>query len=372
MKDIIYLDNNATTPIAKEVIEAMQTDVFLPLNPSSIHIYGRLAKKHLMNSRKKIANFLNVNDNTLIFTSGGTESINMSIKGILKKYNKPHVISTYIDHAAVFNSLWSLKKEIDLSLVKVDKKGSVDPEKIKDKIHENTKLIVVSYVNSETGIISDIEKIAQIAEENNIDLIVDSVGALGKEKIIIPKGVSTMCFAAHKMHGPKGIGLCYIRENVDMIPLLNGGAQEFEKRAGTENLSSIMGFAKAIELLDHLDEKIKYIKNLRDYFENTLKKELDVEINGEGKRVCNTSNVYFKDLDGDTLLISLDRQNVIASLGSACSSGSISPSRVLLNMGYDPRRCKSSLRFSFSRYNTKQEIDKALEIIIKTAKELKE
>jgi cysteine desulfurase len=372
MKDIIYLDNNATTPIAKEVIDEMQKDLFLPLNPSSIHSYGRLAKKHLMNSRKKIADFLNVNENTLIFTSGGTESINMSIKGILKKYKKPHVISTYIEHACIFNTLWNLKKDIDLSYVKVDKKGAPDPEKIKEQINENTKLIVVSYVNSETGVISDIEKIAKIAEENDIDLIVDAVGILGKEKFTIPKGVSAMCFAAHKLHGPKGIGLCYLREDVDITPLLDGGYQELEKRAGTENLPAIMGFAKAIELLDNLDEKIKHIKSLRDYFEDILKKEIDIEINGEGKRVCNTSNIYFKDIDGDTLNISLDRQNVLASLGSACSSGSISPSRVLLNMGYDPRRCKSSLRFSFSGYNTKEEVDKALEIIIKTAKELKE
>ncbi|NGX56038.1 MAG: Cysteine desulfurase NifS [Candidatus Anoxychlamydiales bacterium] len=372
MNEIIYLDNNATTPIAKEVIDIMQTDITLPLNPSSIHQYGRIAQKHLINSRKKIADFLKVKDETLIFTSGGTESINMAIKGILKNHPKAHIITTNIDHACVYNTLFNLKRnEHHVSFVKTDQKGYPEVDGIKEQIKENTRLIVVSYVNSETGVIADIEKIASLASQNNIDLVVDGVAILGKEKISIPKGVSAMCFSAHKIHGPKGVGLCYLRENVHFTPFLEGGSQEFEKRAGTENLSGIIGFAKAIELLNDLDEKTKYIKNLRDHFENSLKKELDIEINGEGKRVCNTTNIYFKDIEGDTLLINLDSSNVIASLGSACSSGSISPSRVLLQMGYDPRRCKASIRFSFSRYNTEEEVNKAIKIVTNLVKNLK-
>lgn len=343
--------------------------------------YGKKAKEMLEDAREKIASYLKVKAKCLVFTSGGTESSNMGIRSLLKNSSnlpsgkKGHIIASDIDHSCVYKTLKHLeKKGFDISYIKVGKYGAIKPDQILPLIKENTKLIATSAVNPETGVKTDIDKIAKIAEEKDIYLFVDAVALLGKEEFEIPKGVTSMGFSSHKLHGPQGIGLCYFKEGTKMSPLFFGGPQENEKRPGTQNLSGILGFAKAIELLkDHLPKASHHMQKLRDHFENFLKTELkDIYINGEGPRVCNTSNISFKGIDAESLLILLDREGVFASHGSACASGSMELSRVLLNMGINPKDVRSSVRFSFCRNTTKAEIDKALKIIISVVKKLRE
>ncbi|NGX62650.1 MAG: Cysteine desulfurase IscS [Candidatus Anoxychlamydiales bacterium] len=369
----IYLDNNATTQMDKEVFEAMNK-LDYPANPSSTHFYGKMAKKELQKAKENIASYLKVKPRDLIFTSGGTEAVNIGIRSLIEHFSNSHIIASDIDHSCVYNTLEHLeKKGFDISFVDVKKHGAINPEQIEPLIKENTKLIVISAVNSETGVKTDIETIAKIAKNKNIYLFVDAVALLGKENFSIPKGTTSMAFSAHKMHGPTGIGLCYFKHNVNYTPLLFGGPQEDEKRAGTQNMLGIVGFSKAIDLLkEHLPKARENMLKLREHFEKTLIENLkNISINGEGPRICNTSNICFKNVDAESLLILLDRENILASHGSACSSGSIKPSRVLLNMGINPKDVRSSIRFSFSRNTTKDEIDKALKIIIRLVKKLK-
>ncbi|NGX34584.1 MAG: Cysteine desulfurase IscS [Candidatus Anoxychlamydiales bacterium] len=374
----IYLDNNATTLIDTEVLNKVNSLDF-PANPSSAHFFGKKAKEMLEDAREEIASYLKVKAKCLVFTSGGTESSNIGIRSLLENpsslQEKGHIIASDIDHSCVYKTLKYLKeKGFEITYVKAGKYGAIKPDQILPLIKENTKLIAISAVNSETGVKTDIEKIAKIAEEKNIYLFVDAVALLGKEEFEIPKGVTSMGFSSHKLHGPQGTGLCYFKEGIKMSPLFFGGPQENEKRAGTQNLSGILGFAKAIELLkEHLPKATTHMLNLRDHFETFLKNELkDIYINGEGPRVCNTSNISFKGVDAESLLILLDREGVLASHGSACASGSMELSRVLLNMGIDPKDVRSSVRFSVCRNTTKAEIDKALKIIISTVKKLRE
>lgn len=373
MNKKIYLDNNATTQIDPEVLKAIIQEA-CPLNPSSIHFFGRKAKKLLMEAKDQIAAFLKTRSENLIFTSGGTEAVNLAIRGLIGQNSKIHIICGKIDHICVYNTLHHLKeKGHELTYVNVGKYGAIEPDQIIQNIKENTKLIVISAVNSETGVKTDLAKIAKIAKDNDIYLTVDGVALLGKELFTIPEGVTAIAFSSHKIHGPKGIGLCCADSKIKLAPLFFGGPQEHEKRAGTENLSGILGFAKAVDLLNtHLPQATHTMLNLRNYFENALLTNLrDISINGDGPRICNTSNICFKNVDAESLLILLDQNNVMASHGSACSSGSMSISRVLLNMGISPKDAKSSIRFSLSRNSTKKEIDQAIDIIINLVNKLR-
>ena len=369
----IYLDNNATTRIDPEVLIAMQKDS-LPYNPSSIHFYGREANRILNESKATIAKFLKTTPANLTFTSGGTEAVNMAIRGIVNNYPSSHIIASKIDHTCVYNTLLDLpSKGHNISFIDVDKSGAMKVEDIEKNITENTKAIITSSVNTETGVKTDIEAIAKIAKEKNIFLIVDAVGSLGKELFTIPAGVSAMCFSSHKMHGPQGVGLLYLKSNIKFTPLYFGGPQEDNKRPGTENLMGIIGFAKAIDLLNSLLPKAtKYMQELRDHFEDILKKELkNIYIHGEGERICNISNICFKEIDAESLLIMLDQRGIMASHGSACASKALAPSRALLNMGVSTKDALSSIRFSLSRNTKKEEIDKSLEVIISLVKNLR-
>ncbi len=373
MNQKIYLDNNSTTQIDLEVLKVI-TNETEPLNPSSIHFYGRKAKKLLLDARNQIANFLKTKSENLIFTSGGTEAVNLAIRGLISPNSNIHIIASKIDHASVYNTLkYFEEKGCEITYINVGKYGALKPEQIQQSIKENTKLIVISAVNSETGVKTNLEQIARLAKENDIYLVVDGVALLGKELFTIPHGISTMAFSSHKIHGPKGIGLCYVDSKIELIPLFFGGPQEYEKRAGTENLSGILGFAKAVELLNtYLPNTTSKMLNLRNYFETTLLNNLeDISINGQGPRICNTSNICFKNVDAQSLLILLDQNNIMASHGFACSSGAMSISRVLLNMQIEPKDARSSIRFSFSRYTTKEELDQAVSIIISLVKKLR-
>lgn len=372
---MIYLDNNATTILDPLVKKAMLKELDgPPSNPSSIHKYGQKAKKTLSQARTDIANILNVKPYELIFTSGGTEAINMCIYGFINNDYSSHIISSMIDHSCVFETINLMNKRgCEVSLLKSNEYGHITCEMIEEEIKDNTKLIVISAVNSETGVKNDISKIAKFAKERNIHLIVDGVALLGKNHFSIEDGISCMCFSAHKIHGPKGIGLAYIKSKMGFSSLINGGPQEFFKRAGTENLSGIIGLSESIKLAyNDMSKKISYIKNLRDTFESILQNNLEkIHINGKSERICNVSNIAFEGVDGESLLILLDQENIAASHGSACSAGAIEPSRILINMGIDKKLAKSSIRFSFSRFNTIEEIKKAAYIIIKIVSKLR-
>lgn len=348
----IYLDNNATTPLDPLVVQAMLAELEAgPANPSSIHSFGRAAHLRLAKAREQIASYLGIDPSELIFTSSGTESLNLALLGL-----KPsgHIITTRIEHPAVFETIAQLKAPT--TYLPVGEKGHIEISDLEEAIGPDTCLIALSAVNNETGVKNPLEEIAAIAEKNGIPLVVDAVALLGKENFTIPTGVSAMAFSAHKVHGPKGVGLLYVKKGTKLSPLLFGGGQERTKRPGTENLPGIIGFVKAIELLS--TSSMQHMNEMRDLLEKGLQ---NVRINGTGPRVCNTSSITFPGQDGEALLIQLDQLGIAASMGSACSSGSLEPSRVLLEMGLSREEALSTLRFSVSRFTTKSEIEKVIE-----------
>lgn len=376
MKNPIYLDNNATTLVAPEVIEAMKQELSAPpSNPSSVHNFGQQAKARLAKARQTIASYLRVKSSEIIFTSGGTESMNLLIQGYCKAHSSGHIITSNVEHSCVFQTLKKMEETgWEISYLPAGVIGAVAPSQIVSAIKPTTRLIILGALNSETGVKHDIHEIAKIAGSHKIAFIVDAVALIGKEPISIPSGVTGIGFSAHKFHGPKGAGFAFVRSPFTIKPLIYGGEQEFALRSGTENLPGIIGLAKAVELL-HTEQEAgaKRMKELRDFFENSLRENVGpLHRNGEGERVCNVSNLSFEGVDGETLLIQLDLHGIQASHGSACSSGSLEPSRVLLSMGYSKERARSSIRFSLSRYTTKEEIERAVSIISQLVSQMRE
>lgn len=362
----IYLDHNATTPIDPLVAEVMMQEFAKgPQNPSSVHFFGQEAKKTLLTSRQTIARFLKVKPQEILFTSGGTESMNLLIRGSLPPKGA-HLITTDLDHPCVYENMQTLEQAgYHVSFLSPGKAGAPSPKQVVAAIRQDTKLIILSAVNSETGVKLDIDSIAKIAQEANIPLILDGVALLGKEPFAIPHGVTGMGFSAHKFHGPRGIGFCFLRSGSPLSPLFLGGNQESHLRAGTENLPGIVGLATAISLLEKEGKAYSaHMHHLRDLFEKTLKKSIpNLQINGAGPRVANTSNLCFPGVDGESLLIHLDMKGIAASHATACSAGALEVSRVLLNMGLPKEEASCSLRFSFSRMNTEEEVLQATKII---------
>ena len=357
----IYLDNNATTGLDEIVKNAMLEELGpLPANPSSAHYFGREAKIRLAKARQTIADFLHVKPQEIIFTSGGTESINMLLCGLFPCGKTGHIITSDVEHSAVLNTLRLLKKQgCQVNFLPAGLWGAVQPEDIEKALQKETQLIILNAANNETGVKHDIAAIAEIASRAKIPFIVDAVALFGKELFHIPKGVSAMAFSGHKFHAPKGSGFAYIRSDLKLEPLLSGGDQEWGKRAGTENLPGIIGLAKAVELLAQvLPQASDHMRRLRDKLETTLIQKLDpVLINGAGPRSVNTSNLSFAKTSGEDLLIALDMAGIAVSHGSACSSGALEPSRILTNMGLPKHIARSSIRFSLSRQTTEEEID---------------
>ena len=365
MTDRIYLDNNSTTLLDPAVRKHLQLFPHQPYNPSSMHALGQEAKKLLVEAREKIARALKVPSSTLYFTSGGTESMNTLIQGLYP--GKGRILSSKIEHSCVHETLLKLQKDgVLVDYVPLDLEGAPSLEAILSQIQKETSMMVFSAVYSETGGKIDLERLAQLALQHQILLVIDGVALLGKEEFSLHPGISGMGFSSHKLHGPKGVGLAYIAKDCTCHPLLVGGPQEKGMRAGTENLEGIYGFALAVELSKNsLPQATQHMEELRVVFEKTLQEHLpDISINGKGPRICNTSNIYFPEVEAETLLIALDRAGICASAGSACSSGALEPSRVLLNMGHSRKQAKSSVRFSFSRLNTKQEIEQAASTIV--------
>lgn len=371
----IYLDNNATTSLDQRVLEAMLQDLRpVPANPSSIHFFGQEAKQKLQQARSIIGNFLGIKPSEIVFTSGGTESLNMLIKGPFLAALSGHIITSDIEHSSVYNTVKFLEKNgCEATFLKSGLWGAVTPEQVEGAVKKNTSLIALSAVNGETGVKTDIDTIAQIAKKHRIPFVVDAVALLGKELFTIPDGVSAMAFSGHKLHGPKGIGMAFVHPSFKFEPLFTGGDQEHSRRAGTENLAGILGMAQAIDLLKYeLPSATHRMQQMRDHLEDGLKRALGkIIIHGEGPRVANTSNISFPDIDGEALLINLDLAGIAASHGSACASGALEPSRVLLNMGIDRKIARSSIRFSLSRQTSPEEIEKAIKIIEKVVLNLK-
>lgn len=364
----IYLDNNATTQIDPLVLEAMIEELAAPpRNPSSVHHFGQEGKKVLSDCRSQIASFLNVKPSEILFTSGGTEGMNLLIRGALDD-SKAHIIGSPIDHSCVHSTLNDLQsKGADVTFLPVDTYGAPHPDDLQKALRPDTKLIVLTAANSETGIKINLEKMAAIARSAKVPLIIDGVSFIGKEPFSIPDGVSGVAFSAHKFHGPKGVGFIFARSSFKLSPLVTGGGQEKKIRSGTENLPGIVGMTRALALIDE-DKNAVNLASLRELFESEILSAFpDVEINGKGPRVSNTSNLFFPGVDGESLLIALDMHKVAASHASACASGALEPSRVLLKMGYSRERAASSLRFSFSRFNTAEEVNQATKVVISLA-----
>lgn len=372
----IYLDNNATTFVASSVIDAVvHVHQNYPGNPSSPHQFGRDSKKLLLKSRETIASFLKVRPKEIIFNSGATEGANLILRGILS-LTKGHVITSDVEHACVHSTLKALTDEgtVNTTFLPAGLKGFVSKEQVLEAIRPDTKLIVLMAVNNETGIKTPIEEIAQIAEEKKILFFVDGVALFGKEMFAIPSGVSAMIFSGHKFHAPKGCGFMYLKTTLKLLPQITGGEQEYNRRGGTENLADIAAMAEATRLLnDELPLASKKMLELRQLLESSLKKEFKdlIVINGEGERICNTVNIAFRGMDGETLLAALDMQGIAASHGSACASGALEPSRILLNMGLSLEEARSSIRFSLSRFTTKEEIDYTLDVLCQLINKMK-
>ncbi len=339
----IYLDNNATTAMDPRVIEAMLPFMGAPSNPSSVHSFGREARNAVTKSRRHIAQMLGVRPSEIVFIGGATEALNMCIRG-----RKGSILTSGCEHAACFETCKERARYVECG-----EHGAVTPEALEEAITGGEGLIALMAANNETGVKTDLEGIAHVAEAHGVPLVVDGVALLGKEDFTIPPGVSAMCFSGHKIHGPR-VGFVVLRHSYKVEPLLVGGEQESHRRAGTEDVAGIVGLAKAIELID-----FSGIEALRD----RLEVGAGGSVNGTGPRVCNTSNLAFEGMEGEAILMNLDLRGIAVSHGSACSSGSLEPSRVLLNMGYSRERAASSIRFSLSRYTTEAEVDEVIKVL---------
>ncbi len=370
---IIYLDNNATTMVAPEVLEAM-----LPFftrrygNPSSMHDFGGDVEHDMEKARNQVARMLGAEyDYEIVFTSGATESDNMAILGTLQYYrDKKHIITTKVEHPAVLNLCRQLEREgYSVTYVPVDREGNLDVDFLFDSVTDDTAIVSVMYANNETGVIFPVETIGAFCKQRGITFHIDAVQAIGK----IPVDVNALqcdllAISGHKFHAPKGIGVLYVRRGTRLRPLLYGGHQEKARRPGTHNVPGIVGIGKAAELvMQHLSnsEEVANVKRLRDRLENGLLSQLsNAHLNGnKNNRVDNTTNIGFEFIEGEAILLYLNEKGIAASSGSACSSGSLEPSHVLRAMGVTFTSAHGSIRFSLSRYTTEDEIQYTLQVM---------
>lgn len=368
-KKVIYFDNAATTQTAPEVLEAMFpyfTEYYG--NPSSVYSFADTAKEAVDEARSILANGIGAKTDEIYFTGGGSESDNWALKAAAEAYRDKgrHLITTKIEHHAVLHTCQYLEKQgFEITYLDVDEYGRVNPEDVKKAIRPDTILISVMTANNEIGTIQPVEEIGAIAGERGVLFHTDAVQAFGH----IPLDVEAMHIdmlsaSGHKLGGPKGIGFLYIRRGVKIRSLIHGGAQERQRRAGTHNVPGIVGFGKAAELaFDHMDRSIAYETELRDYLIGRVLKEIPYSrLNGEKeKRLPNNANFCFRFIEGESMLILLDRQGICASSGSACTSGSLDPSHVLLAIGLPHEIAHGSLRITLSEKNTKEEIDFAVD-----------
>lgn len=367
----IYLDNAATTPVRKEVVEAMLpyfTESFG--NPSSVYQVAQMNKKAIDDARETIANVLGAQANEIFFTSGGSEADNWAIKGIAQAHKAKgnHIITTKVEHHAVLHTCEFLEKNgFEVTYLDVDEYGMVHPEDVEKAIKDTTILISIMYANNEIGTINPIKEIGAIAKAHKIPFHTDAVQAVGQVKIDVKdQNIDLLSLSGHKINGPKGMGVLYIRRGLKIENLIHGGAQERGRRAGTENVPGIVGIAKAMELAyTDFDAKIEKMTKLRDKLINGLLNNIPyTKLNGHPtKRLANNSNIGVEYVEGESLLLLLDMNGICGSSGSACTSGSLDPSHVLLAIGIPHERAHGSIRFTLGSQNTEAEIDKVIEVM---------
>jgi len=374
--NIIYFDNSATTKIKTEVLNEMMPFLTTEYgNPSSLYSKGREAKRGIENARKRVAELIKCNSNEIFFTAGGSESDNIALKGFAyaNKEKGNHIITSKIEHPAVLESCRALQQNgFEVSYINVDEDGFIKLDELQNAIKPSTILISIMAANNEIGTIQPIEEIAQIAHKNNIVFHTDAVQAIGNMHIDVSKmGIDMLSLSGHKIHAPKGIGSLYIKSGIKVEKIINGGHQEKDKRAGTENVAGIVGLGKACQIANkNIDKHIKNMARLRDYYIKRLQKEIPgkIRINGSiEKRLPGNANVSFEAKNASELIFKLDEKGICVSSGSACSSGNTLPSHVLVAIGVPEKYLNSAIRTTFGDDNTFEQIDylvKCLKLII--------
>ena len=376
---IKYFDNAATTNVKKEVLDEM-----LPYlkdefgNPSSLYSIGRSAKRGIEKARRQVAELINCNPEEIYFTSCGSESDNTAIKGIAAAYRKKgrHIITSKIEHPAVLHTCQVLEKQgLRVTYLDVTKNGMINMEQLRKSISMDTILISIMAANNEIGTIQPIEEIAKIAKMYNIIFHTDAVQACGNMHIDVKKmGIDALSLSGHKINAPKGVGALYIKSGIEFEKFIDGGHQENNKRAGTENVAQIVGLGKACEIArENLDNHMKYLQELRDYYINEIETRIqNVKLNGDRKmRLPGNANFSFKGVSGETLLLKLDEREMCASTGSACSSGSLEPSHVLTAIGLSKEDANNSLRTTFGEINTKEDVKELADSLVEIVEELR-
>lgn len=381
MKELIYLDHAATTPTHPTVVDAMQayyTDQFS--NPSSIYEFAQKSKMAIEEARETIAKFIGGKEKEIFFTSGGTEADNWAIKGIAEAYESKgkHIITSKIEHHAVLHTCEYLeKKGYDLTYLDVDDQGIIDLKDLENAIREDTILISIMYANNEIGSLQPIKEIGQLAKDKGVIFHTDAVQGLGHMDIdVTDLNIDLMSMSGHKLYGPKGIGALYVRQGIRLKSFIHGGAQERNRRGGTENVPGIIGFAKAVDRLQsNLAKEAKREADLRDYLIHRVVTEIPhAKLNGHpSKRLPNNANFSFEFVEGESLLIMLDMKGIAGSSGSACTSGSLDPSHVLLAIGLPHEIAHGSLRITLGESNTKDQVDQVVEdlkVILKRLRDM--
>jgi cysteine desulfurase len=378
--NVVYTDNNATTKVADEVIEEM-LPYFGELygNPSSMHTFGDTVGKKIKEARAKVADLINAEPEEIIFTGCGTESDNSAIRSAVMAFpDKKHIITSNVEHPGIKNFYQYLQKEkgYEVTFVPVDTKGLLDLDFLYKSMSEDTAIISLMWANNETGVMFPIEEIAKKAKEKNILFHTDAVNATGKVPIDVKKaGVDMLSLSGHKIHAPKGVGVLYVKKGFKFSPFLIGGHQEDGRRGGTENSVSIIGLGKACELakknLPIMDTKVR---ELRDYLQNQLLEKIPAcSVNGDlEQRLPNTVSIGFDAVEGESILLMMDREGICASSGSACTSGSLEPSHVLMAMKVPFKSAHGSIRFSLSHYNTKPEMDHIISAMVPIIQKLRD
>ena len=372
--DKIYLDHNATTPIAPEVLERVTSVLQNQIgNPSSLHSQGRSARVLLDEAREQVASLIGASPSEIIFTSGGTEANNLALLGVALGLGKigDHIVTSQVEHPSILNPCLQLERlGFEVDRVTVNSLGCIDS--FEGYLTESTLLVSMQHANSETGVLQDIERVGEIAREKKILFHTDAVQSVGKIPLRVHElPVDMLSISAHKLNGPKGVGALYLRNGTpDLFSLVCGGGQEKKRRGGTENVAGIVGFGKACELAQNRlsSQKISALSSLRDHFLSLVTDRISgVEVFGDLENTLpNTLNLGFKGVEGDTLLIALDMAGLAVSTGSACSSGSGLPSPVLTAMGIPTNKINSSIRFSLGFSTTMSEVEKSAEILVRT------
>lgn len=365
----VYMDNSATTAVKQEVLDQMMP-IFTEIygNPSSIHQAGQIARVYVDKARMQVASLLNASLDEIYFTAGGSESDNWALKGVAEKYRKKgnHIITTKIEHHAILHTCEYLEKQgYEVTYLDVDEYGVVDLEQLKKSITDQTILISVMFANNEIGTIQPIEEIGKIAKEHKILFHTDAVQAIGNVDIDVHKlNIDMLSMSGHKIHAPMGIGVLYIRKGLILPNLIHGGAQERKRRAGTENVPGIVGLGKACEIAkQHMENHIAHCTKLRDrLIEKVTQKIPYTLVTGSLEhRLPGLASFCFKYIEGEALLLSLDMKGIAGSSGSACTSGSLDPSHVLMALGLKHEIAHGSLRLSLSDFNTEEEVDYVVE-----------